>query len=257
MTIGEDFLINVTMLNWDSNFFGFPVAQVLTNRLDENSLNDVMGFCRDNKVRLLQFKCDAHHRPSVLIAEDNNFHFADVRITLEKKLTSEDIDNCILPNDISFRLAERSDIPVLKEIVTDLYTNSRYYFDTNFPRDDVHGFYRNWIEKSVLGNFDDCVWVLCLGGKAIACCSISYNADFKVKIGLFAVDTKESKKGLGIILLRKVLCNLVHREISNVSVVTQGRNYSAQRLYQRAGFQTKKIEIYYHSWFNTHVIGTT
>lgn len=241
---------NVILLDWDSDFFGFPIAQIISNRLDENSLTEVMSFCQDNKVKLLQFKCDAHHRKSVLLAEKNNFHFADVRITLGKKLNKEVNDEIILPERITFRVGDNSDIPALKAIVTDLYTNSRYYFDTNFPRNDVHGFYRNWIEKSALGKFDDCVLVLCHDDIPIACCSILYSSKLSATIGLFAVDEKMSGKGLGNILLRKVFQNLVSQGVQNVSVVTQGRNYGAQRLYQRAGFQSEKIEIYYHCWFD-------
>ena len=77
------------MLDWDSDFFGFPVAQILTNRIDENSLKDIMGFCRENKVRLLQFKCDAHHRPSILIAEENNF--ASLIVNLSSEVEVEEI----------------------------------------------------------------------------------------------------------------------------------------------------------------------
>jgi hypothetical protein len=35
-----------------------------------------------------------------------------------------------------------------------------------------------------------------------------------------------------------------------VQVITQGRNYAAQRLYQRAGFVTRKTELWYHKWFH-------
>ena len=92
--------------------------------------------------------------------------------------------------------------------------------------------------------------VLCHDDIPIACCSILYSSKLSATIGLFAVDEKMSGKGLGNILLRKVFQNLVSQGVQNVSVVTQGRNYGAQRLYQRAGFQSEKIEIYYHCWFD-------
>jgi len=36
---------------------------------------------------------------------------------------------------------------------------------------------------------------------------------------------------------------------SNITVVTQGRNVAAQRLYQRLGFVTRSLELTYHKWF--------
>ena len=115
-------------------------VEIHADRLDQNSLDDGVTFCRERRVKLLQFKCDAHHRPSVLLAEANGFHMADIRITVGKRLyVAEGVP--VLPDDISFRIGEEKDISALKEIVTDLYTHSRYYVDTNFPRDDVHIFY--------------------------------------------------------------------------------------------------------------------
>jgi len=32
-------------------------------------------------------------------------------------------------------------------------------------------------------------------------------------------------------------------------VVTQGRNLAAQRLYQRNGFVTASLQLWYHRWF--------
>jgi hypothetical protein len=44
---------------------------------------------------------------------------------------------------------------------------------------------------------------------------------------------------------------MLNRGVKRVSVITQGRNYGAQRLYQQAGFLPDKMEIYYHRWFST------
>jgi len=239
----------ITLLDWDTEFFGFPVAQIVTDRLDQNNLDEALRFCREHQVKLLQFKCDAHHRPSVLLAEANSFHMADIRITFGKRLKAADREP-FLPDDISFRIGEEKDISVLKEIVTDLYTHSRYYVDSNFPREDVHIFYGNWIEKSVRGDFDDCVWLLAKADLPVGCCSISYESEVAASIGLFAVDEEFSGQGLGALLLGKVFQQLISQGVKTLSVATQGRNYLAQRLYQRVGFQTEKFEIYYHCWFD-------
>ena len=71
----------VELLEWDTQFFGFRVAQITGNIIDSHSIEEILDFCNINKIRLLQFKCDAHHRNSVLLAEMNNFHFADTRMT--------------------------------------------------------------------------------------------------------------------------------------------------------------------------------
>ena len=239
----------VKLLEWDTNYFGFPVAQIQSRTINQNHLDEALHFCKKHDVRLLQFKCDAHHRGSIILAEKGKFNFVDVRLTLLQTLSkSDDYTNNKLP-DLSFRKGEISDISALKAIVTDLYTHSRYYFDTNFPRDDVDGFYQNWIEKSVHVQFDDLVCVLCENDFPIGCCSVSYKTDQMASIGLFGIDSSCGGKGFGKVLIEKVLFSLSKQEVKTVSVVTQGRNYIAQRLYQRAGFCNEKMEIYYHKWF--------
>ena len=46
----------------------------------------------------------------------------------------------------------------------------------------------------------------------------------------------------------KVIEELYKDGITYIDVVTQGRNYSAQRLYQRCGFITQSTELWYHKW---------
>ena len=45
--------------------------------------------------------------------------------------------------------------------------------------------------------------------------------------------------------LRKILVSFT---LMKSSLVTQGRNLYAQRLYQKAGFFTKGTELWYHKW---------
>jgi dTDP-4-amino-4,6-dideoxy-D-galactose acyltransferase len=241
---------SIKLLDWDTDFFGFPVAQITSNRLSCNELDYVDEFCRENKVRLLNFKCDAHHRPSVLAAEEYDFHLADVRMSYRQKLDVQSLIKPDLPVGMFFRRGTKDDVAFLRYIITDLYTHSRYYFDTNFPRDRVQEFYRNWIEKAVYGEFDDLVWVISNSHQPQALCSIAYGDERQARIGLFGVNPSVTGQGLGGCLIRSVLATLAECDFEEISVVTQGRNYAAQRLYQRAGFLIDQIEIYYHRWFD-------
>lgn len=240
---------NVDLLEWDSTFFEFPIAQIKPERITAEDMGGVLDFCEANKVALLQFKCDSHDRRSILTAEANGFHFADTRVILEKYL-DDCTDDTPLPDEIGFRMAIQDDIPELMDIAEHIYVHSRYHFDTNFPREKVRVFYQDWVRKAVLGQFDDLAWILCKGQTPIAFCTAKLDKP-KAIIGLVGLHPAFSGHRLGQIVVSKSLEWLCKNQINHVTVVTQGRNYPALRLYQKIGFTITKSQIYYHCWFDS------
>jgi len=154
------------------------------------------------------------------------------------------------PEGISFRLGTEKDIPHIRRIAVDLYSHSRYTFDVNFPRDKVREFYSSWIEKAVRGTFDDLAWIICANDIPVGFCSVRYQENCEASIGLVGIDNRFAGKGLGAFVLTRTLEELESEGVKRIRVVTQGRNYAAQRLYQKVGFFIKQIEIYYHRWYN-------
>jgi ribosomal protein S18 acetylase RimI-like enzyme len=68
------------------------------------------------------------------------------------------------------------------------------------------------------------------------------------KIGVFGISQDYQGKGLGKVLLNNVLKAAKDEGAQSINVVTQGRNYYAQRLYQSVGFRTHGNELWYHKW---------
>ncbi|MFH0754728.1 MAG: GNAT family N-acetyltransferase [Candidatus Omnitrophota bacterium] len=237
----------ITKLEWDSTFWGFPVAYLSSRSLTENIMHRVDQVVKRDSLCLIEYLCNCHDNRSVKIAEKNGFHFTDIRLSFEKKLDKD--MQCIVSEKVVFAKAKKKDIPVLKQISGDLYKDSRYFFDDNFERNKVKEFYQRWIERAVLGLFDDECFCLYDGALPIGFCSIKYNLSSRTaQIGLFGLAYQYQGRGLGRVLLSRVFSVLINKGISRVQVVTQGRNYAAQRLYQNAGFLTKASELWYHKW---------
>lgn len=239
---------NLKILDWDTNFFGFKIAQFNEKKLNKKNLQYAFKFCKKYKVRLLQFKCEVGDNDSILLAEANNFHLADIRLIFKKKIEPIKNLNTSLSKNFKFRVAKVEDKYVLKKIVCNLYVNSRFYNDKNFSKTTVKDFYKAWIENSVHGKFDDLVYIICNEDLPIGFCSLKFISSKIVKIGLFGVDKTQLGKGVGSELLKNVLFFLSKKKIRDISVTTQGTNYHAQRLYQKLGFQIEKFEILYHCW---------
>ena len=69
------------------------------------------------------------------------------------------------------------------------------------------------------------------------------------RIGLFAVAGAAQGQGIGGRLVTAAFAWLAGRGAATVSVVTQGRNVRAQRIYQQFGMRTSSLELWYHRWW--------
>lgn len=242
-----DEIVNlITILKWDSAFWGFPVAYLSSRHLTDNIILRIDKFIKRSNIRLVEYLCNCHDNRSVKIAEKNGFHFTDIRLSFEKALLTRYDSDIVAP--YSVRMAKKKNIQQLQTMSEDLYRNSRYFFDENFDRKKVNEFYRSWVEKAVMGKFDDECYCLYDEDLPIGLCTIRYSLPQTANIGLFGLSNKYQGKGLGRKLLFSTLNILVEKNIKMVYVVTQGRNYLAQRLYQSAGFMTKSTELWYHKW---------
>ena len=70
------------------------------------------------------------------------------------------------------------------------------------------------------------------------------------QIGLVGVHPDARGNGVGAALVNAGLRWFGSVGARDVAVVTQGQNVTAQRLYQRCGFATSRIELWYHKWFS-------
>jgi dTDP-4-amino-4,6-dideoxy-D-galactose acyltransferase len=236
----------VTKLEWDSGFFGYNVARISCQRLTATIEERIKQFVRENNIHLLQYLCNCHDRESVLVAERNGYNFVDIRLTFERHLKHPPVfpEN----GEFSLRKGKEEDIGSLKAFSSDIYRLSRYYFDTNFDRSKIEEFYLSWIEKAIYGTFDDYAYVLCRADRPVGFCTIKENALNTARIGLVGIDAEFAGKGLGRLMLEGTLHKIYETGIRYITVVTQGRNYGAQRLYQKCGFMTKSTHLWYHKW---------
>ena len=89
--------------------------------------------------------------------------------------------------------------------------------------------------------------LICLRKKPIGFCTIKVNQD-EASIGLLSISSKYQRRGFSKILLSAIDYEMKKINIKNLSVVTQGRNYSALRAYQNSNFKISKTELWYHKW---------
>jgi len=238
----------IIKLEFDTQFHGFPIAYITSKYLTRSIVFRANQYIRENKIKLVEYLCNCHDDTSVRIAEESGFHFTDIRLSL---FTRTDINpDVTLPPGIQFGKGREKDIPRLREIGAGIYRDSRYYFDGNFDEQKINEFYKSWIEKGVRGTFDDCCYCLYDSDVPIGFCTMRFMPNHTARIGVFGISQDYQGKGLGKVLLNNVLKAAKDEGAQSIHVVTQGRNYYAQKLYQSVGFRTHGNELWYHKWIN-------
>lgn len=236
----------IRRLDWDSQFFGLSMGRLYAENLTDEQLEAALTNARAGKLKFVEIFCDISDGQSIFFSESRGFHLADIRILFEKNL-KEDMEHISLPANLDFKKAGEEDIDHLKTISKGLFRDSRYYQYNKFDSKIVDSLYQTWIEKAVLGKFDDECYCLFNNKKILAFCSLKYN-NHAASIGLFAVNSSYNKKGFGSLILKSVFHLLTNRGITLLTCITQGRNSGAMRLYQKHGFYTGKIILCYYRW---------
>jgi dTDP-4-amino-4,6-dideoxy-D-galactose acyltransferase len=236
-------------LEWDSQFFGKKIAKVTDNFLTPETTSVILNWCESHEIDCLYFLADSNDATTIRLAEANGFRFVDIRLTFERY-----VDTGLVPNNGDFsgsiRSNTASDIPALRDIARLNHRDSRFYFDSNFYLSQCDALYKTWIDQSCRG-YADAVLVVTIKDQPVGYISCHLRGQSRGQIGLLGIDAKHRGKGLGRHLVSAAFHWFNERDVAQVTVVTQGRNCPAQRLYQRCGFLTQKVELWYHRWFES------
>jgi dTDP-4-amino-4,6-dideoxy-D-galactose acyltransferase len=233
-----------TYLEWDSQFFQRRIARLNRHRLDHSTMAECAHWCRHHRIDCLYFLADSNDLETPRLAEANDFHLTDIRMTLGRVVVPEDF----AANSFDgFRHAREDDLRALRAIAQTSHHDTRFYFDGHFEQENCDLLYATWIENSFRG-FAQAVLVAEADGEPAAYLTCHLN-DQASQIGLVGVGEGHRGKGLATKLVRAFLSWSREQGARRALVVTQGRNLPAQRLYQRNGFITSSVDLWYHRWF--------
>jgi dTDP-4-amino-4,6-dideoxy-D-galactose acyltransferase len=240
------------LLEWDSQFFGRRIGRLAPGRLAPDLMPAIFDWCGANRIAGLYFLADADHCETARLASQHGFSLMDVRVTLEHSRLHGDLRPAPA-GEVVIRPFQRDDLPALRSMAGRLHQDSRFFFDPHFPPSRSRAMFEAWIEKSCRDE-RGAVFVAQFQGQPagyIAC----RHADAQTgQIDLLGVDSPAQGRKAGRGLVSSALQWCAARGADRVLVVTQGRNVQAQRLYQRCGFTTASVQLWYHRWFEPSAI---
>lgn len=235
-------------LPWDSNLFNVRIARINDNSLNRQELNRSIRWCLDNKIACVYYLIEPDKINSIYLAEFNGFHLVDIRVTLETNFLTNPYVNIPLKKTIPLtRVASRNDIDEIKKIAGKNHYQTRFFRDKRFPRDKSAELYELWIEQG-FENVHGIVLVAQVKKKIAGYIVLQMDDNNSGKIGLTGVDKKFRNKGVGAALISAALDWFKIKGAKRATVVTQGNNIPALRLYSKLGFLTCDTMLWYHRW---------
>lgn len=236
-------------LDWDTSFFGYRIARVTRARVDVEQARAILAWCQLHRIECLYFLAESGDRETIKVVEDHGFRLVDIRVTLDRSL--RDWPERFEPDPASrvhIRQSRLADVPALEDIARASHGDSRFYFDEHFGRSSAAALYAIWIRQSCEGSAG-AVYVAEVGGQLVGYVSCNLvPAQRTGQIGLLGVAGAAQGRGVGQALVHRALEWFADHDAETVAVVTQGRNTAAQRLYQRCGFVTRSVQLWYHRW---------
>jgi dTDP-4-amino-4,6-dideoxy-D-galactose acyltransferase len=233
------------LLDWDSEFFGFPIARVRGSVLTDASAASIDAWCEEREIHCLYLLADADDPETARVAGSSGYRQVDVRLTLRHELEP-------LPHrgsDALVRDADGDDIPWLRELAARSHDHSRFFHDPGFDRRRCGELYATWMEA---GTRDPDRWVLVaeLEGSPVGYQLITPGEDGgTTQMNLLAVDEAHRGRRLGRTLLAEGLRRAHSHGSTAVETATQERNEASLQAHLALGFTGTRRQVWHHKWF--------
>ena len=238
-----------TILDWDSNFFGFRVGRILPTCLDASHLKLILDELRREKVTLAYWASDSESPESEAAGNSLGGFLADRKTTYlldHGKLDKDSIGN--LQPVVEYGVATASED--LEQLAIQSGAYSRFKVDPRIPTERFEELYRLWIRGSVSKRLADAVMVVQGSNDKVVGMVTLGQKNGRGDIGLIAVDSDSRGIGYGRVLVNSSLMFFLSEGYKYSQVVTQGDNVPVCSLYESVGYTLEKCENLFHFWLD-------
>ena len=218
---------------WDSTFFGVSVFEA---HLREVALDEAVAEAVQAGADCVYLFADAGDLTTIENAVRQGARLVDLRVELVGRMRTERGEQ-----GPPTRRATQVDREVLVEQARKLARESRFARDSRISDQRVREMYEVWLDRSLNEGV-----VVVPAARGAGFVGARTDGDI-ARIDLVYVDAASRGQGLGRTLIRGAVTALA---ASDVSVVTQTGNVTAQRLYQSLGLRSRSTTAVFHLWLD-------
>ncbi|MFN0274119.1 MAG: GNAT family N-acetyltransferase [Chitinophagales bacterium] len=228
--------------NWDSDFFGFKVADI-TGTGDASELRNICDALKKAHYRLAYWRVSSADVLSNSALENAGIKQIDTKVTFVKILDhiSRNLFSYIEPYTGKIN-------PELISLSLQSGEFSRFRNDPVFPVNTFEKLYTTWITKAVEENNVKKIFVSKESEKITGFVIVHEVNPERAEIDLIAVDKNYRGKKIGKELVHTAVKWSNENNYKELQVVTQKRNKAGCKFYEACGFNIEKEENVYHFW---------
>ena len=244
----DDAAVEAFIVPWDSEVFGFPVAQV--TRIDLGAgdapaglLQQFDDWCTEHDVRLVSCRLDDTRLRESMTLEAIGFRF--IETVYEPYLDS--LAAVAQPrHDVRVAEASSDDIDAIGSMAHDVFATGRYLLDWRLPPEVSKRRYARWVRTSFDGSDGQTVLKAELDGALIGFFIVERREEGTVYWHLTAIAPEWHGRGLGMSTWQTMLRRHAAEGATGVRTTISGHNTPVMNLYARLGFSFTSPQMTFH-----------
>jgi ribosomal protein S18 acetylase RimI-like enzyme len=264
-------------LTWDSALFGRKIGALTIVSGELPRLNHILKKAKADGYRYLSCRLKTQDTLLIKRLESSGFYLTDIGVVFAVETNMFSYGNALIQNEISLmsfpqakrvgnpsfterfrtsrndtmrltyvakyknstKTATQQDIPMLKKVIRRLFTESRFYSDPFFSKQEADKLYQAWIENSVKGEAADIVFHVPNTG-FISCRKTGKHTGEIILVG---IKKRYRGKGFGTALTQAAMKWFQNQNLKFITVRTQLKNSEAINFYLKLGFTFKEYDI--------------
>jgi RimJ/RimL family protein N-acetyltransferase len=232
---------------WDSDIFGFPVAQISEMRVLDPGIarSDLVPFqawLDQESIHLASCRLPHDRLHESMLLEQIGFRF--VEMVLHPHLADLQAYPCA-PQNLSVELADSADLPAIEAIAANAFGHERFHADPRLDRRLADHRYLVWVRNSH-GHPTQRLYKISDGPDLVAFFVTENKPDGCCYWHLTAISPAFQGRGYGKRVWREMLHHHQREGMARIATTIAARNTPVLNLYASLGFRFQPPEITLH-----------
>jgi RimJ/RimL family protein N-acetyltransferase len=240
-------VLECSLVPWDSEIFGYPVAQIDRVELDAAAdpaavLDAFEGWCASHDVRLVSCRLDHTKLRESMALEERGFRF--VEMVYGPRFDA--FESIGAPrHEVQVSEATEADVGRIEDVAYTAFTTGRFLLDGRLTPELSRRRYATWVRTSFESSRQT-VLKAEVDGDLVGFLIVEHRSDRSVYWHLTAIAPDWQGKGMGLSLWQTMLVRHGAEGASYVETTISGHNLAIINLYARLGFSFASAQMTFH-----------